>query len=204
LEQRENDKSPEADWPAFAKNLRRLLGHAMRLWRRRGQWSEATHASRRRLEMRLEQRTATPRKDAHAKRLVKRLRRRRSHLFTFLDQQGIPFGNNGAERAIRPAVIIGKNSYDNRSARGADCQAVSMSIFRTLERRGHDPRPSPPSAASDFWFPYHTKQRGHGPIRTAVAALAAYPASGRLPPVPKPKKGFRRLKSYRIGFDIRI
>ena len=51
----------------------------------------------------------------------------------------VPFDNNTAERAIRPAVIIRKNSYGNRSQRGADCQAVLMSIFRTLKQRGHDP-----------------------------------------------------------------
>ncbi|HID74694.1 MAG TPA: hypothetical protein EYP56_01710, partial [Planctomycetaceae bacterium] len=91
------------------------------------------------LEMGPEQRTAAPWKDAHAKRLVKRLRRHRRHLFALLDQQGVPFDNHPAERAIRRAVIIGKNSHGNRSARGADCQAASMSLFRTLERRGHDP-----------------------------------------------------------------
>ncbi|HUT90482.1 MAG TPA: transposase, partial [Thermoguttaceae bacterium] len=32
-------------------------------------------------------------------------------MFTFLDQPGVPFDNNAGERAIRPAVIIRKNSY---------------------------------------------------------------------------------------------
>ena len=36
-------------------------------------------------------------------------------------------------------MIIRKNSYGNRSQRGADCQAVLMSVFRTLKQRGHDP-----------------------------------------------------------------
>ena len=59
-------------------------------------------------------------------------------LFTFLDQPGVPFDNNHAERSIRPAVIIRKNSYGNRSEQGADTQAVLMSIFRTLRQRGYD------------------------------------------------------------------
>jgi len=75
LEHRENDNSPGADWPAFAKKLRRLLGHTIRLWRRRGQWSEGTQASRRRLEMRLEQRIAAPWNNAHAKREVPKVLR---------------------------------------------------------------------------------------------------------------------------------
>ena len=90
-------------------------------------------------------------------------RRHQNDLFTFLDQPDVPFDNNTAERGIRPAVMIRKNSYGNRSQRGADCQAVLMSIFRTL------------------------KQRGHDPIRTIVKALAEYLTTGKLPPLPEPE-----------------
>jgi len=140
LEHTEKYKSPGKHWPAFAKKLRRLLGDAIRLWRRRGELPAAAYASRRaRLAARLQELIDTPWKDAQAKRLIKRLRRHQNDLFTFLDQADVPFDNNAAERAIRPAVIIRKNSYGNRSERGADCQAVLMSIFRTLKQRGHDP-----------------------------------------------------------------
>ena len=123
-----------------------------------------TYASRRaRLAARLQELIDTPWKDAHAKRLIKRLRRHQNDLFTFLDQPDVPFDNNTAERAIRPAVIIRKTSYGNRSDRGADCQAVLMSIFRTL------------------------KQRGHDPIRTIINALATYLTTGQLPPLPEAK-----------------
>lgn len=77
--------------------------------------------------------------DAQAKRLLTRLQRHRDDLFTFLDQPGVPFENNLADRSTRPAVIIRKNSYGNRSDRGADVQAVLMSIFFTLKKRGHNP-----------------------------------------------------------------
>jgi len=70
---------------------------------------------------------------------------------------------NHAERTIRPAVIIRKNSYGNRSERGADCQAVLMSIFHTL------------------------KQRGHDPINTVIEAVQIYITTGQLPPLPSPK-----------------
>jgi hypothetical protein len=164
LEHTEKYRSPGKHWPAFAKKLRRLLGDAIRLWRRQDELSAATYASRRgRLAARLEELIDTRWEDAHAKRLVKRLRRHRNDLFTFLDQPDVPFDNNTAERAIRPAVIIRKNSYGNRSQRGADCQAVLMSIFRTL------------------------KQRGHDPIRTIINALATYLTTGQLPPLPEPK-----------------
>jgi len=86
--------------------------------------------------------------------LVKRLRRHCEDLFTSLDQPGVPFENNHAERIIR------KNSYGNRSQRGTDCQAILMSIFRTL------------------------KQRGHDPVTTICNVIATYLKIGQLPPLP--------------------
>jgi transposase len=162
LEQTEKYKSAGNHWPAFAKKLRRLIGDAIRLWRKQGELSAETYAARRsRLDRRLAYLIETPWQDAHAKRLIKRLRRHQNDLFTFLDQDGVPFDNNHAERSIRPAVILRKNSYGNRSERGADCQAVFMSVFRTL------------------------KQRGHDPIRTTIDALRSYLTTGKLPPLPK-------------------
>ena len=99
--------------------------------------------------------------DSQAKRLIKRLRRHRNDLFTFLDQPGVPFDNNLAERAIRPAVIIRKNSYGNRSDQGADTQAIFMSIFFTL------------------------KKRGHHPVDTIYDALTTYLKTTQLSPLPK-------------------
>jgi transposase len=164
LDHTERYKSPGPHWPEFAKKLRRLVGDAIRLWRARPEMPEGTYASRRaRLTTRLEELLATPWKDRHAKRLIKRLRRHRNDLLTFLDQPDVPFDNNAAERGVRPAVIIRKNSYGNRSERGADCQSVLMSIFRTL------------------------KQRGHDPVKTITDALASYLTTGRLPPLPEPQ-----------------
>ena len=163
LEHTEKYKSPGEDWPEFAKKLRRLLGDAIRLWRRREELSAQTYASRRdRIHGRLAELIDTPWEDKNAKRLIKRFRRHQDELFTFLDQEGVPFDNNHAERSIRPAVIIRKNSHGSRSQKGANCQAVLMSVFRTL------------------------KQRGHDPIRTVTAALAEYLATGKLPPLPSP------------------
>jgi hypothetical protein len=169
LEQVERYKSPGTDWAAFAKKLRRLVGDAIRLWRRQDELASETYASRRRrIAMRLEELIETPRKDLQARRLIKRLRRHRNDLFTFLDQPGVPFENNHAERTIRPAVIIRKNSYGNQSDRGADAQAVLMSIFRTL------------------------KQRGYDPIQTITEAIATYLKTGQLPPLPSPKTAANR------------
>lgn len=159
----EKYKATVPDWPAFAKQLRRLLGDAIRLWRRQAASGEDTYAARRqRLSTRLQRLIDTPWANSEAKRLVKRLRRHHNDLFTFVDQDGVPFENNLAERAIRPAVLIRKTSYGNRSAQGADPQAILMSIFRTL------------------------KQPGCHPIETTTNALTHYLQTGKLPPLPPP------------------
>ena len=148
-------------WPEFAKKLRRLVGDAIRLGRQKSDLPPENFVSRRqRLDERLEELLAATWEDKQAKRLIKRLRRHRDDLFTFLDKPGVPFDNNLAERAVRPAVIIRKNSYANRSARGADLQAVLMSLYRTL------------------------KQRGHNALQTITEALATYVKMGKLPPLP--------------------
>jgi len=151
---------PGPNWPAFVKKLRRLLGDAIRL-KKREEVPAGEHASRReRLTARLDGLIAAEWEDKDAKRLIKRLRRHRDDLFTFLDEPEVPFDNNHAERAIRPAVMIRKNSFGNRSDRGADTQAVLMSVYRTLQ------------------------QRGHAPLKTVVEALSTYLATGKLPPLP--------------------
>ena len=107
LEHVDKYKRPGEHWPAFAKKLRRLVGDAIRLWYRQGELTAEQYQSRRdRLHKRLGELIDTPREDEQAKRLVKRLRRHCEDLFTFLDQPGVPFDNNHAERMIRPAVII--------------------------------------------------------------------------------------------------
>ncbi|MCG3180927.1 MAG: hypothetical protein BIFFINMI_03292 [Phycisphaerae bacterium] len=100
--------------------------------------------------------------DGDASRLAKRLLKYCDSLFTFLDHPAVPFENNLAERMIRPAVLIRKNSQSNRSEKGAATQAVLMSIYRTLRLRGHDP------------------------TDTMVAALRTYLTTGQLPPLPAP------------------
>ena len=100
--------------------------------------------------------------DADAARLAKRLMKYCDSLFTFLDHPDVPFENNFAERMIRPAVILRKNSQSNRSEKGAATQAVLMSVYRTLKLRAHDP------------------------LKVIPAALRTYLTTGRLPPLPGP------------------
>jgi transposase len=162
LEYVETYKSIDRYWSAFAKKLRRLIGDAIRLWRRDKMTAREFTSRRARLDVRLGDLIDTAWRHQEAERLVKRLRRHRHELFTFLDEAAVPFDNNHAERAIRPAVLIRKNSYSNRSRRGADAQAVLMSVYRTL------------------------KQRGYHPIETIVKAIESYLTNGELPSLPAP------------------
>src|ERR1035437_2256290 len=156
----ETYRNVNQDWPAFAKMLRRLIGDAIRLWNRQAVPPEEYASRRMRLTVRLQDLIAGAWDHPEARRLIKRLRRHQDELFTFLDHPGVPFDNNHAERAIRPAVIIRKNSQCNRSLKGADTQAILMSVYRTL------------------------KQRGHPPIDTMTQAIKTYLSTGELPLLP--------------------
>lgn len=149
-----------ACWREFVKRLRRLLRDGLRL-RRRKNFDPVRHRSRiHRIDERLTTLAAGSYIDGDAQRLAKRLHRHQNELFTFLDRPEAAWENNRAEREIRPAVILRKNSQCNRSERGAATQAVLMSLYRTLKLRGRDPR------------------------QTIADALAAYVATGQLPPLP--------------------
>jgi len=151
-------ESPQ--WQAFAKKLRRLIGDGVRL-RKRADYTPQRYASRvGRIDKRLMAMARAKYADADASRLGKRLLRHADHLFTFLDHLDVPFENNFAERMIRPAVIIRKNSLSNRSDNGAAVQSMLMSVYRTL------------------------KLRGHNPIATIANALRTYVQTGTLPSLP--------------------
>ena len=149
------------EWQAFAKRLRRLIGDGIRL-RKREDYAPHLYASRiHRIDQRLMALARAEYVDADASRLGKRLLRHADQLFTFLDYPDVPFESNFAERMIRPAVIIRKNSLSNRSEKGAAVQSMLMSIYRTL------------------------KLRSHNPIAAVANALRTYVQTGTLPAMPE-------------------
>jgi transposase-like protein len=162
-----DEHNRSAEWRCFAKQLRRLIRDGIRL-RKRPDFSPQRYANRIRLiDRRLTELAQWQREDdtpiyidADTLRLAKRLRKHWDFLFTFLDKPEVPFDNNLAERAIRPAVILRKNSQSNRSEQGAATQAILMSVYRTLRLRGLDP------------------------TKTITAALRTYLQTGQLPPLP--------------------
>ena len=67
--------------------------------------------------------------------MLKKLRREKDHLFTFLEVDGVEWHNNSAERGIRPCVILRNNSYGSRSEEGAAAIAVLMSVKQTCKAK---------------------------------------------------------------------
>ena len=55
-------------------------------------------------------------------------------MLTFLVRDIDP-DNNIAERGIRPAVVMRKNSYGNRSDKGAETTSVLLSVVQTCNMR---------------------------------------------------------------------
>lgn len=154
-------RNGSSEWQTFAARLRRLLRDGMRLRRRRSALKAEVYQRRcNRLNRRLAELAAGAYANADAQRLAERLYRHREHIFTFLDYEDVPADNNFAERQIRPAVIVRKNSQSNRSERGAATQAILMSVYRTL------------------------KLRGLNPTETIATALRHYVTTGQLPPLP--------------------
>ena len=150
--------SPE--WAAFSKQLKRLVRDGIRL-RKRPDFTIERYASRIKLiHRRLCKLADATYSDPDAIRLGNRISKYRDQLFTFLDTPGVPSDNNHAERQIRPAVIIRKNSLCNRSQQGAATQAILMSIYRTLKLRGLDA------------------------TQTIAQALQTFLQTGTLPPLP--------------------
>ena len=155
-------KDTSEDWKEFSTRLKRLLRDAMRLRGRRDTMTAEKYESLcKRIEERMTALIEEPWKNANAIRLVKRLRRHRQELLVFLYKDGVPSDNNQAERTIRNAVVMRKNSYCNRSTRGAKTQAILMSIFQTL------------------------KQRGYQGTDVVIEALRQFITTKKLPPLPK-------------------
>ena len=153
-------RNDSAEWRAFAKKLRRLLRDGMRL-RKCPDFAPGKLQSRvDRLNARLAKLAGEEHLDTDTRRLTKRLRKYGEFIFTFLDYADVSFENNFAERQIRPAVILRKNSQSNRSEQGAATQAVLTSVYRTL------------------------KLRGLNPTKTIADGLKTYLETGHLPPLP--------------------
>jgi hypothetical protein len=159
---RVDERNDASSWQGFSKKLKRLIRDGIRLRTREDYDRQRYHSRVQRIDQRLNALADASYSDADAQRLGKRIDRYRDSLFTFLDYPEVRWENNFAERQLRPAVILRKNSQSNRSEKGAATQAILMSVFRTLKLRGLDP------------------------IATLIDALRSHVRDGQLPPLPPP------------------
>lgn len=128
------------EWKVFRKKLLRLLKDAIRLSMRKGQLKPKNFGRlKSRLYLRLDQFLNTEYKSHDGKRLIKRLKRHKDELFTFLEYEGVSPYNNHAEQQMRKPVLTRKISQQNRSDQGAKTQAVLMTLFRSAELQGKNP-----------------------------------------------------------------
>jgi len=152
---------PGPDWERFGRRVRRLFKEALGLRARREELAEADYdLAVSRLERRVAELASEDWQSPDARRLAARCARHAGELFTFLWRDGVDPTNNHAEREVRPAVQMRKNSYQNAGLSGARTQAVLMTVLRTLKRRGHNP------------------------LAALTQAVSRYAATGQLPPIP--------------------
>jgi transposase len=138
-------KSPGKSFLPFRKKLRRILRDAIRMAdhdddekKKKEDNGEKGLRAKARLEARVDALIASYSRSSEKNciRLLKRLRRERGMLFTFLEEDGMDWNNNAAERALRSSVVIRKiTTYGNQSDEGAHAHAVLMSIRETCGLR---------------------------------------------------------------------
>lgn len=126
-------KNPGLEFTPFAKCLKKILNDSHNI-------AQITNESKRllakkNLEARILRMISKKYTEKNCIRFVKRLRREREMLFTFLIT-GTDSHNNTAERAIRPNVIIRKITNGHRSESGAYSHKVLMSVRETCRIRG--------------------------------------------------------------------
>ena len=76
-------------------------------------------------------------KNSDLQTLAKRMIKYRSEMYTFIEHNLEPT-NNSADREVRPAVLMRKTSYGNRSKNGSESQAALMSMIRTAHKKGQN------------------------------------------------------------------
>ena len=119
---------------SFLKNLRAMLTAAQVLGA--GERDSPGYADlRHRLDLWADTLLTEPRADPAEEAPANRLRKRRQHLFTFLDHPGVDATNNRAERQLRPAVIARKVSCGNKTEAGKRTWEVLTSLAATCQQR---------------------------------------------------------------------
>ncbi len=127
------DDRPGRIW---ARDLRHVLGRAIRLHRARAELTPEQFAPRRtRIERAAERLIfGPPLGQGEAWKLQRRYRKHRDSLFVFLHRSDVEPTNNSSERDLRNSVIHDKVTGGYRSERGAE-QGATMATILTAARK---------------------------------------------------------------------
>jgi transposase len=135
------EEADARDGSIWARDLRHVLGRAIRLHRGRAGVAPERFANRRvRVERAAERLVFGPplAPGTEARKLQKRYQRLWDGLFTFLQRDDVEPTNNASERDLRNSVIRDKVTGGYRSARGAELGAIFATVLTTARKRGHN------------------------------------------------------------------
>ncbi len=127
-------KNSSKEFASFAKHLKKILYDSQnddQILRKKDDRAK----TKKNLERRIQSVISKKYIDKDCLRFVKRLRREKKMLFTFLITN-TDYHNNTAKRAIRPNVIIRKITNGHRSESGAMSHKVLMNVKETCRVRG--------------------------------------------------------------------
>jgi len=128
------------EWQSFQRRLTNLLEDSLRLWVKKAELRpELFQRKKDNLYYRLNCLIEQDYRDQDCRRLRKRLQKYRAELFTFLEYEGVSPYNNHAEQQMRKPVLWRRRCQQNRSDKGAEAQAILMTVFRTAELQGLNP-----------------------------------------------------------------
>ncbi len=129
---------PTAGCAAWFASIAAVLKEALALRDRRDDGTISNHGLRiakGKIEAKMDRLLDEPDLHDESLRFAIHLHRYRDGMFLFLDRPDVDATNYRAEQAIRPAVINRKTSGGNRTPRGAEAQAIIMSVQRTAKQR---------------------------------------------------------------------
>ena len=124
----------------WARDLRHVLGRAIRLHHERAGVSAEQFVQRRtRIERAAERLIGgPPLGQGEAWRLQRRYRKHRDKLFVFLQRDDVEPTNNSSERDLRNSVIHDKVTGGYRSAQGAEQGAIFATVLTTARKLGQN------------------------------------------------------------------
>jgi transposase len=121
---------------AFAPPLRKLLGRACTIGRRRSRLADATlRAYAATLENRLDALLRIAPAHPQGDKLLRIIKKYRQNLFVFATNRAVPPTNNASEQALRPCVIFRKVTNCFRAEWAAKLYADLRSVLETARRR---------------------------------------------------------------------